>query len=137
MREIDRLVAELTDAWNTNDVERVTAFYAPDYEGIDVGQALPQRGPDGVRQTLSGYMRAFPDLRFTVEETIVQENRVALIWTARGTHKGTLMNIPPTGRTVAVRGVSLLTLQDARVVRALYVWDVAGLLRFIGLLPEL
>jgi steroid delta-isomerase-like uncharacterized protein len=83
------------------------------------------------------YLRAFPDLRFLEEETIIQDNHVVLSWTARGTHRGELMHIPPTGRKISVRGVSLLTVENGRITRGLYVWDVAGLLRAIGLLPEL
>jgi hypothetical protein len=48
-----------------------------------------------------------------------------------------LMNIPPTGKKIAARGVTVLTVEDGLVKRALYFWDVAGLLRDIGLLPEL
>jgi hypothetical protein len=47
------------------------------------------------------------------------------------------MNIPPTGRSVEIRGVSMLTIKDNQVQRGLYIWDVAGLLRALGLLPEL
>ncbi|WP_343424817.1 ester cyclase [Candidatus Amarolinea dominans] len=58
-------------------------------------------------------------------------------WTARGTHLGTLMNIPASGRHVTVRGVSTFTLQEGQITKADFIWDVAGLLRAIGLLPEL
>jgi hypothetical protein len=47
------------------------------------------------------------------------------------------MNIPPTGRNVEVLGTSVLTVGDGKIARGLYIWDVAGLLRSIGLLPEL
>jgi len=36
-----------------------------------------------------------------------------------------------------VRGASLLTFRGDKLYRAVYIWDVAGLLRKIGLLPEL
>jgi steroid delta-isomerase-like uncharacterized protein len=130
-------VTQLLEAWNAHDVERVTAFYAPDYEGEDVGQAGLQQGLGGVRQTMARYWHAFPDLHLTQEATISQRDQVALFWTARGTHRGKIMNIPPTGRPIQVRGASLLTLQDGKIKRALTIWDVAGLLRAIGLLPEL
>ena len=135
--EISRLVGDLLDAWNAHDVERIEAFYAPEYEGVDVGQAEPQHGPKGFHRTALGLLQAFPDLRFVEEETIVQGNHAALVWTARGTHRGKLMRIPPTERRVAVRGASVLTIENGKVVRGLYIWDVAGLLRAIGLLPEL
>jgi steroid delta-isomerase-like uncharacterized protein len=130
-------VRDLLEAWNAHDVERVKTFYAPEYEGTDVGQADPQRGPEGVRQTMLGSLQAFPDLRFVEEEVVVQDNRAVLIWTAHGTHRGKLMRIPPTGCEIAVRGTSVLTIENGSVVRGLYIWDVAGLLRSLGLLPEL
>lgn len=132
-----RLVADLLDAWNAHDVEGVVTLYAPDYEGVDVGEAAPQRGIPGIREHVEQYLSAFPDLEFTREETVVQDDRVALSWTARGTHRGPLMRIPPTGRPVTLHGIMLLTVQDRKVTRGLYMWDVAGLLRGIGLLPEL
>ncbi len=137
VQETAHLITELLDVWNMHDVDQAVTFYAPDYEGIDVAEAVPQRGPDGLRRTMERYLQAFPDLRFTEETTVIQGDRVALFWTVQGTHQGALMNIPPTGRSIQVRGVSLLTVLDGKVARALYIWDVAGLLRGIGLLPEL
>lgn len=134
--EVKRLVTELMEAWNAHDVERTITFYAPEYEGVDVALAHPQRGPVAVGQNLMRYIRAFPDLHFTTE-TIIQRNRVALIWTAYGTHQGVLMRIPPSGRCIEVRGTSILTFQQSKIIHGLYIWDLAGLLRTIGLLPEL
>jgi steroid delta-isomerase-like uncharacterized protein len=131
------LVTELLEAWNAHDVQRVAQFYAPDFEGVDVAQASPQRGPEAIRRSITNYFQAFPDLRFMADVIIIQDEQVALAWTAHGTHRGKLMNIPPTGRPIRVQGVSLLTILDGKIKKASYIWDVAGLLRSIGLLPEL
>ena len=135
--EVGQFVRDLLDAWNTQDIERIKAFYTPEYEGVDVGQAEPQQGQRGISRSVERYLQAFPDLRFVEEEIVVQGNRAVLVWTAHGTHGGKLMRIPPTGRKIEVRGTSVLTVEDGKVTRGLYVWDVAGLLRAIGLLPEL
>jgi steroid delta-isomerase-like uncharacterized protein len=131
------LITDLLAAWNTHDIDRAVTFYAPDYEGIDVNEAGPHFGPTGARQYISRYLQAFPDLIITAEPPIIQGDRLALVWLAEGTHQGRLMNIPATGHPVQVRGVSLLTVAAGQVVRGTYIWDVAGLLRSIGLLPEL
>jgi steroid delta-isomerase-like uncharacterized protein len=132
-----QLVTHLLEAWNAHDVEGTIAFYTSDYEGQDVAQARPEQGLEGIRQSLARYLQAFPDLHVTPEATLAQGDQVALFWTARGTHGGKIMNIPPTGRPVQVRGVSLFTLEAGKISRAIVIWDVAGLLRAIGLLPEL
>ena len=135
--EVVRLVRDLLETWNAHDIERIDAFYASECEGVDVGQAEPQRERQSVSRYAERYLQAVPDLHFVEEDIVVQGNRAVLVWKAHGTHKGKLMNIPPTGRNVAVRGTSVLTVRDGKVARGLYIWDVAGLLRSIGLLPEL
>jgi steroid delta-isomerase-like uncharacterized protein len=132
-----RLVASLIDGWNAHDLDRVTDLYAADYEEDDVGQSAPQRGSDSVRRIMAYYLRAFPDVRVTLEDAIYAGDRIALAWTFRGTHQGHFMNIPPTGRAVAIRGASLITVEGGKIKRAFRMWDMAGLLRSVGLLPEL
>ncbi len=136
-QKISSLVAALLSAWNSHDHEMIASFYAPDYEGIDVAWATPRFGPEGVRQTVARYLAAFPDLHFTEEATLIQGTRAALFWVARGTHQGKLLNIPATGREINVRGVSLLTIIEDKITHSLHLWDVAGLLRNLNLLPEL
>ena len=136
-KTIEQLVNDLMTAWNAHDVDGVAAFYASDYEEVDVAQAQPQHGPDAVRRVMLYYLRAFPDLHITLDDLIVNGNRAVMIWTWRGTQKGRVMNIPPTGRCVQVRGTSVLTIEGDQIRRAFRVWDVAGLLRSVGLLTEL
>jgi len=132
-----QLIADFITAWNAHDLQQVASFYAPDYEEIDVAQVGSLRGRDNVRKRLAYYLRAFPDLRVTANDVVIDDHRVALYWTWRGTHRGTFMRIPPTGREVSVRGTSLMTMQDGLIQRAERIWDLAGLLRGLGLLPEL
>ena len=47
------------------------------------------------------------------------------------------MHIPPTGLRVSVLGTSLVALHGGKIRRALRIWDLAGLLRDLKLLPEL
>jgi steroid delta-isomerase-like uncharacterized protein len=135
--ETSRFIAQLLDAMNSHDMDRVAACYAPDYQGVDVNEPAPQLGRVGIRQSMSRYLAAFPDLHFTQEDSVIEGNRVALRWTAHATHQGTVLRIPPTGKQVVVRGASFLTLQGGQIVSASYIWDVASMLREIGLLPEL
>jgi steroid delta-isomerase-like uncharacterized protein len=134
--EIAELIARLLQAWNAQDVEAIAACYAADYIGEDVAQATPQCGSRGASAAAADYLRAFPDLQIT-GETVIEDQRVALVWMLRGTHKEPFLRVPPSGRSIAVRGVSVLTVQGGRIIHSVCVWDVAGFLRAIGLLPAL
>ena len=135
--DVDRVIRELGRWWNHHDLERVMALHAPDYLGTEVGCGAVQRGPAGAGECFMRYWRAFPDLRVAATERIVEGNRAAVAWRARGTHEGNFMNIPATGRRVTLSGVCFLTLEGDLVSRGLYVWDVAGFLRAVRLLPDL
>jgi len=127
----------INQAWNSHNMEQVLSFYSPYYIAEDVGQAYLLRGHEGVRSMLETYWQAFPDLEFSVMDAVVQDSRLAMVWIAEGTHQGTIMNIPPTGHRVAVRGVSIIDIEAGLIVRGQYIWDLAGMLRHMGLLPEL
>jgi steroid delta-isomerase-like uncharacterized protein len=127
----------INQAWNSHDIEKVLSFYSPDYIADDVSQASLLRGHEGLRAMLKTYWKAFPDLEIAVTDMVIEGSRVATAWVAAGTHQGTIMNIPPTGHKVQVRGVSIIDVEDGLIVRGQYIWDLAGMLRHMGLLPEL
>lgn len=132
-----QLARDLITAWNERSARRVAAFFSEDYVGEDVGVHGQMRGPRDVRRYVLYNLLGFPDLHFDVHDTIAQGDKVALVWTVTGTHKGRVMNIPPTGAPVRAQGVSILTYRDGLIIQSLRVWDVAGMLRHIGLLPDL
>jgi len=135
--DLTTYAATINQAWNAHEIESVLSFYAPDYVGSDVGQAALQHGQADVRLMVLKYWRAFPDLKFTILDQIMQASRMTIVWAAEGTHQGPIMNIPPTGRWVRVRGISVLDVHNGLIVRGQYVWDLAGMLRHLGLLPDL
>ncbi len=130
------LAASLLDAWNGHDLDRFLSHFSSRYAGIDVNDRVPQQGLDGLRKSAARYLEAFPDLRATCDGILVDGDRVAVLWTARGTHLGVFMHIPPTQRQIQIRGVALLTIEDNTIRHGVYVWDTAGILRDLGLLPH-
>lgn len=131
------LITRLVEAWNSHDPEQVGAWYTEDCYGLDVAVARPQIGREGVQAMFAAYYHAFPDLEITPDDMILDGDRVALFWTARGTHLGTILNIPSSGHRVTARGVNRLVWQNGKVCETLTIWDVAGMLRGLGLLPDL
>lgn len=135
--DLVNFTTDLLSAWNDHDIPRILSFYTQDCYGEDVSQAIPILDHHGVEQAATSILLAFPDLHFKTEQLLIQDNRLAIFWTMHGTQQGVVMNIPPSGRAVKVRGSSLFILDRGKIARSLHIWDVAGLLRAIGLLPEL
>ena len=134
---IHHMLNELIGIWNRQDIDRLVMFYAADYEGEDIGLGQTFYGISGFRTMANQYYSAFPDLSFTLTQTIVQDDCAAVSWISCGTHRGRIMNIPATGRPIKVSGITTFTIRDGLVSRSSVLWDVAGLLRNIGVLPDL
>jgi steroid delta-isomerase-like uncharacterized protein len=79
------------------------------------------------------YMRlvqaAFPDFHNTVEETLTESDRVFARLTYRGSHRGELFGISPTGRRITYAGAAVFTIREKKIERAWVLGDTLGLLR--------
>jgi steroid delta-isomerase-like uncharacterized protein len=78
---------------------------------------------------------AFPDLTQTVEDVFADEAKAAVRFTARGTHQGELMGMPPTGKPVAISGIAILQIVDGKVAAFHELFDQMGMLQQIGAMP--
>lgn len=111
-------------------------LYAPEY----VSHSLPPDLPP-TREGLKGFIRALregiPDLQCPVYDVVAEGDRVAGRFSLRGTHTGTLLGVPASGKQVDV-GVMVIARFDgqARWVEDWNAWDQLGLLQQIGVVPQ-
>ena len=81
------------------------------------------RGHDGWRAFVDGWLTGFPNLHFTVDFSIADEDRVLLHWRADGAHTGEFRGIPATGRHVSASGLTLLRCSAGKIQE---MWDEAA-----------
>jgi steroid delta-isomerase-like uncharacterized protein len=98
---------------------------------------LPGQGPGraGLRDVLAGMNAAFPDIHWDVLDTVVEGERIATLSTWTGTHSGTFMGIPATGRRVTVEAWTLDRYRAGRLTDSRIIMDVLGLLTQLGVIP--
>jgi steroid delta-isomerase-like uncharacterized protein len=118
-------------------LEIVDELYASNYVGHDPSMPEPLRGPKGVKEFISTYRAAFPDARITVEQQLAEGGLVATRWIGRGTHKGELMGIQPTGKQVTISGLTISRLVDGKVVEEFQNWDTLGMMQQLDAIPAL
>ena len=95
------------------------------------------QGLEAYKQFLSMYMTAFPDLHFTIEDTIAEGDTVVARFTTRGTHLGNLMGIPPTGKQVSGTGMFIDRIVNGKAVEQWFNTDDLGLLQQLGVIPPM
>jgi steroid delta-isomerase-like uncharacterized protein len=125
------------EAFAGGNLEVLDEIVDASYVGYDVASPEPIRGVDGVKQQAEGYRSAFPDVAVTVDDQIAEGDRVVTRWTARGTHQGDLLGMPPTGKQATVTGITIDRYSGGKIVESWDVWDALGMLQQLGAIPEL
>ena len=132
-----RTLADFMESvWNRGDAAAVDHFLADQYV-IHSDPGDPWEGAtlsrEGFKERLRTSRAPFPDLRFEVTETIAQEDRVALTWRMLGTHTGPMGPFPPTGRRIAVQGMTVYYFRDGRITGHRQVVDRLAVAQQLGL----
>ena len=118
--------------WNEGKYDNIEKFVSSDFV---VHGAVPEEdihGPTGVIEFFSYLRNAFPDLHFTIDDMIAENDRVVTHYTVRGTHKGEFKGIPATGKQIAVKGTDIDRLVDSKVVECWANLDWLSLLQQLG-----
>jgi steroid delta-isomerase-like uncharacterized protein len=90
-------------------------------------------GAAGVKGKVEALRAAFPDLRYALEEIVGEGDLVAVRYSWRGTHKGeAFLGIPPSGKSILVRGMDFYRLRDGRIVEHWDNVDELGMLTQLG-----
>ena len=125
------------EIWSQGRFDLVDELVAPDYIGHPSGPEQAVRGPEGVREYVGRLRQGVPDLTMTVEDQLIDGDKVTTRWTAHGTHDGELMGLGPTGRTATVAGITIQRIEDGgRIVEGWTSWDMLGLLHQLGAAPQ-
>ena len=82
------------------------------------------------------FREAFPDIEFAVEDELAEGDRVAMRWSAKGTHRGELMGIPPTGNRVETTGMLIYRVSGGKSAEAWVSGDDLGIMQQIGAIPS-
>jgi steroid delta-isomerase-like uncharacterized protein len=125
----------LQEVFNEGQLARTDELLSPSYVFHDAPPGTPE-GAEGIRHVVTMFRTAFPDLKITIEEMVAERDKVCVRVTTRGTHKGTLFEIAPTGKAVTMTGLTMVTIKDGRVAESWVKNDVMGLLKQLEAEPS-
>jgi steroid delta-isomerase-like uncharacterized protein len=77
--------------------------------------------------------RSFPDLTFTITDTISEKDEVVLHWNVSGTHRGEFLGVPPTNQKATVAGTSIYRIEEGRIVEEWVNWNLMSLMEQLGM----
>jgi steroid delta-isomerase-like uncharacterized protein len=125
----------LEEVINQNRMDRATDLVAEDFVELD---PLPgqRQGREGLKEVLGMMRAAFPDIHWVVEEMVAEGDKVVTRFTWTGTHRGSFLGIPATGKSVSVKGVVIDQLAGGKMSASQMLMDSLGMMQQLGVIPS-
>ena len=126
---VRRLIEEL---WNAGNPELAERFYAADHVRHGPLAEPPIRGGEALKHFASMYLAAVPDLHHEIEDQFAREDSVVSRATARGTHRGEMMGIAPTGKPITFSMFLQHRITGGKIVEEWLMYDLHAILQQVG-----
>ena len=129
------IVRRFYKAFEADDQDALNQVLAPDLAAYSHGGPGPQKREAHV-QGISTWNAAFRNTHFTIEDQIAEGDKVATRVTLRAVHSGSpFQDLPPTGKPIAMSGISIERIKDGKIVERQVNSDMLGVMQQLGLVP--
>jgi steroid delta-isomerase-like uncharacterized protein len=124
----------LEEVINQGRLEQADELVAVDFVELD---PLPgqRQGREGLKEVIGMMRAAFPDIHWVVEETVASGDKVVARFTWTGTHRGTFLGVPASGRSVSVKGVVIDRLAAGKMADSRILMDNFTMMQQLGVIP--
>lgn len=122
------------EALNAGRVDVLDELAVEDYQEND---PLPGQGDGrpGLKQRVQIFIEGLAP-NFTIDDVVAEGDRVVVRWTNNGTHVGSFLGIPPTGRSFRIAGIDIHRMENGRLAEHWHVVDQLTMLQQLGLIPS-
>ena len=128
------IAREYNDAWNRRDWARYRELLHPEYTYTG-GDGQAQKGQDVGLAVGQMFATAFPDGKIELKSVHATGDVAIVEFIGRGTHKGDLMGIAPTGRQVTVPVCDILEIRDGKIIAEREYMDMMHMMQQLGVAP--
>lgn len=133
-RRVPPIVQQWADAWNAQAPAQMAALFTADGVYEDFAFEAQFQGQQGVALWVSITTASIRDVKVEIIDAFRRGDRAAVTWRFSGTDIGAIApDLPPTGKFFSVPATSFFELDGPLISRVSDYYNLATLLRQIGL----
>jgi predicted ester cyclase len=121
----------LNEVANGGNIAVLDDLYTPNFVDRSVPPGVPGT-TEAAKGFWSMFRAAFPDLRYTLEDEVVEGDKIAQRFTAHGTMRGDFQGMPASGKEATWSEIHIIRFADGKVVEHWGVVDQLGMLAQLG-----
>jgi steroid delta-isomerase-like uncharacterized protein len=128
----------LEEAFGQGKVEIIDEVLDPDFVCWDPNSESGEiRGADTIKGEIDYFRNAVPDLTYTVEEQVVEGDKVVSRWKASGTHEGEFFGVPGSGKRIEMTGINIDRFDESgKLIEEWPEYDLLGAMEQMGAISE-
>ena len=133
VKPLREVVQRLGDTFNDPQIRASSYFNF--YDDSLIIHGFPPNLPankEGFKQFIYLLWKAFPDIKITFEDIIVEGNKVVCRYNLAGTHRGEFVDLQPTGKQFKVNGMTIFSFRDAKCIERWNLVDMMSLMEQLG-----
>ena len=119
-------------ARNEVNLDILNEIYHPDVVVHNCSQPEDILGLDALKDQYAVSHTALPDLRITLDEMIVKDDKIVWTWTFSGTNTGPFGELPATGKKIQFAGVAIDRITDGKIAEEWIYFNVLELYQQLG-----
>ena len=124
----------IDEGFNKGNLDALDELFAPNF--IEHQDGFMPPNIEGVKEAIVSLRTPFPDLKLTVEEINVSNEKTWARITARGIHQAPFMGRPPTGKSIAITVIDICRFENGKIVEHWGIADRFSLIQQLGFLPQ-
>ena len=136
LEENKQIVRRYQEIYNSNNLDALTEVVSEDLLTPRIMPGIPS-GIEGAKASHQIMLTGFPDYQTIIDDMFAEGDKVAARITMSGTHTGSFMGIPATGRRVEFTGMYIARIENGRIVEHWGEEDAVGLLTQLGVMPKI
>ena len=134
MSDAASIAREYMEGWNRRDWARWRELFHSQYTYTG-GDGQLQKGPEAGMAVGQMFATAYPDGRLEIEHIHTVGDVAITEFVARGTHKGDLMGIAPTGRQITIPVCTIIEVRDGKIWAEREYMDMLHMMQQLGVAP--
>jgi steroid delta-isomerase-like uncharacterized protein len=123
----------MDECWSRGNLNTVMELVADNCRYHDPVFPSLTSGAENIKNHIQTCRNGFPDLMFTIDDTIAERDEVVVHWTANGTHKGQFLSMPPTNKKATVTGTSIFRIEGGKIVEEWSNWNLMSMMEQLGI----
>ena len=122
-------------AWVGGDLTAYERFVHPEQVLHLAGYPEPFEGRDAALDWARTYRSAFPDIDFTLEAVLAEDDHVALRWSSSQTQRGPYLGVAPFGTRVTMTALQMFRFSEGKIAEVWIMFDPLNVMQQLGVFP--